>query len=32
MVTLFKNDRVLFHGLIANVEKMNETIYRILRA
>jgi 4-hydroxy-2-oxoglutarate aldolase len=25
MVTPFKNDRVLFHGLIANVEKMNET-------
>jgi 4-hydroxy-2-oxoglutarate aldolase len=25
MVTPFRNDRVLFHGLIANVEKMNET-------
>lgn len=25
MVTPFKDDRVLFHGLIANVEKMNET-------
>ena len=25
MVTPFKEDRVLFHGLIANVEKMNET-------
>ena len=25
MVTPFKNDRVMFHGLIANVEKMNET-------
>jgi len=25
MVTPFKGDRVLFHGLIANVEKMNET-------
>jgi len=25
MVTPFKDERVLFHGLIANVEKMNET-------
>ena len=25
MVTPFKGDRVMFHGLIANVEKMNET-------
>jgi 4-hydroxy-2-oxoglutarate aldolase len=25
MVTPFKDDRVLFHGLISNVEKMNET-------
>jgi len=25
MVTPFKNDRVLFHGLITNVEKMNQT-------
>lgn len=25
MVTPFKGDRVLFHGLIDNVEKMNQT-------
>ena len=25
MVTPFRDDRVLFHGLITNVEKMNKT-------